>query len=119
MLGDAAIANEMPKSAFSANSQAKVVAADILSELSKKDRFPARYRNTCWSMVAPDDGVKIGANYAPGDKDGKKLLVPSGNFVSQPEEAADLRKATFQESLGWYSGIVADVFAKSVTKRAG
>jgi sulfide dehydrogenase [flavocytochrome c] flavoprotein subunit len=119
VLGDAAIANEMPKSAFSANSQAKVVAADILSELSKKERFPARYRNTCWSMVAPDDSIKIGANYAPGEKDGKKLLVPSGSFVSQPGEDADLRKATFQESLGWYSGIVADVFAKPVVKRAG
>ena len=74
VLGDAAIAAEMPKSAFSANSQAKVVAADILAELAKKEKFPARYRNTCWSLLAPDDGVKIGANYAP--KDGK--LDPSG-----------------------------------------
>jgi NADPH-dependent 2,4-dienoyl-CoA reductase/sulfur reductase-like enzyme len=113
VLGDAAIAPEMPKSAFTANSQAKVVAADILAELSNKDRFPARYRNTCWSMVAPDDSIKIGANYAPGEKDGKKLLAPSGSFVSQLGEDADLRKATFQESLGWYSGIVTDVFAKS------
>ena len=119
VLGDAAIANEMPKSAFSANSQAKVVAADILSELSKQERFPARYRNTCWSMVAPDDSVKIGANYAPGEKDGKKLLAPSGSFVSQPGEDAALRKATFEESLGWYSGITADVFTKSAVKRAG
>ena len=119
VLGDAAIAAEMPKSAFTANSQAKVVAADILSEFSKKERFPARYRNTCWSMVAPDDSVKIGANYAPGEKDGKKLLVPSGSFVSQPGEDAALRRATFEESLGWYSGIVADVFAKTAVKRAG
>jgi sulfide dehydrogenase [flavocytochrome c] flavoprotein chain len=119
VLGDAAIAAEMPKSAFTANSQAKMVAADILSEFSKKERFPARYRNTCWSMVAPDDSVKIGANYAPGEKDGKKLLVPSGSFVSQPGEDAALRRATFEESLGWYSGIVADVFAKTAVKRAG
>jgi NADPH-dependent 2,4-dienoyl-CoA reductase/sulfur reductase-like enzyme len=78
VLGDASIAAEMPKSAFSANSQAKVVAGDILAELAKKERFPARYRNTCWSLLAPDDDVKIGANYAP--KDGK--LDPSGSFVS-------------------------------------
>ena len=76
VLGDASVAVEMPKSAFSANSQAKVVAADILAELAKKDKFPARYRNTCWSLVAPDDCVKVGANYAP--KDGK--LDPSGLF---------------------------------------
>jgi NADPH-dependent 2,4-dienoyl-CoA reductase/sulfur reductase-like enzyme len=107
VLGDAAVAAEMPKSAFSANSQAKVVAADILAELAKKERFPARYRNTCWSLLAPDDNVKIGANYAP--KDGK--LDPSGSFVSQRGEAADVRKQNYQESQGWYAAITAEMFA--------
>jgi sulfide dehydrogenase [flavocytochrome c] flavoprotein chain len=107
VLGDAAVAAEMPKSAFSANSQAKVVAADILAELAKKEKFPARFRNTCWSLLAPDDDVKIGANYAP--KDGK--LDPSGSFVSQKGEAADVRKQNYQESVGWYSAITAEMFA--------
>ena len=52
VLGDASIATEMPKSAFSANSQAKVVAADILAQLAGRDKFPPRFRNTCWSLVA-------------------------------------------------------------------
>jgi len=109
VLGDAAIAAEMPKSAFSANSQAKVVANDILAALAKKDKFPARYRNTCWSLLAPDDDVKVGANYAP--KDGK--LDPSGSFVSQKGEAADVRKQNYAESIGWYNAITADMFAKT------
>ncbi len=109
VLGDASVAAEMPKSAFSANSQAKAVAADILAEFAKKERFPARYRNTCWSLLAPDDDVKVGANYAP--KDGK--LDASGGFVSQPGEAADVRKQNYQESLGWYAGITADMFARA------
>jgi NADPH-dependent 2,4-dienoyl-CoA reductase/sulfur reductase-like enzyme len=108
VLGDAAIAAEMPKSAFSANSQAKVVAADILAELAKKERFPARYRNTCWSLLAPDDSVKIGANYAP--KDGK--LDSSDGFVSQRGEPADVRKQNAQESVGWYAAITTDMFAR-------
>ena len=108
VIGDASIADAMPKSGFSANSQAKVVAADILADLSKKEKFPARYRNTCWSLVAPDDCIKIGANYAP--KDGK--LDPSGGFVSQKGEDAALRKQNFAESVGWYDGIIADMFAK-------
>ncbi|HXF53433.1 MAG TPA: NAD(P)/FAD-dependent oxidoreductase [Hyphomicrobiaceae bacterium] len=107
VLGDASIAAEMPKSAFSANSQAKVVAAEILADLASKPRFPATFRNTCWSMVAPDDSIKVGANYAP--KGGK--LVPSGEFVSKPGEDAATHKANYQESLGWYSGIVSDIFA--------
>ena len=67
-----------------------------------------RYRNTCWSLLAPDDNVKIGANYAP--KDGK--LDPSGGFVSQRGETADVRKQNYQESIGWYAAITADMFAK-------
>jgi len=109
VLGDASIAAPMPKSAFSANSQAKVVAADILGEVAKKEKHPARYRNTCWSLLAPDDDVKIGANYAP--KDGK--LDASGGFVSQKGEAADVRKQNYTESVGWYDGITADMFAKA------
>jgi sulfide dehydrogenase [flavocytochrome c] flavoprotein chain len=108
VLGDAAIAVEMPKSAFSANSQAKVVVADLLTELAKKERFPARYRNTCWSLLAPDDDVKLGANYSP--KDGK--LEPSGSFVSQRGETAEVRKQNFAESVAWYDNITAEMFAK-------
>ncbi len=106
VLGDATIAAEMPKSAFSANSQAKVAANDILAELTNAERFPARFRNTCWSLLAPNDNVKIGANYAP--KDGK--LDPSGGFVSKPGEDAATRAQNYQESIGWYASIVADMF---------
>jgi hypothetical protein len=108
VLGDAAVAADMPKSAFSANSQAKVVAADILADLARRERFPARYRNTCWSLLAPDDSVKIGANYAPKDS----RLDPSEAFVSQLGEAAEVRKQNYQESLGWYSAITADMFGR-------
>jgi sulfide dehydrogenase [flavocytochrome c] flavoprotein chain len=112
VLGDASIAVDMPKSAFSANSQAKVVAADILSELAQKEKFPPRYRNTCWSLLAPDDDVKIGANYTP--KDGK--LEPSGSFVSRPGEDPAVRKQNYAESIAWYSSITADMFAKAAPR---
>ncbi len=110
VIGDAAIAAEMPKSAFSANSQAKVVAGEILADLARKDRFPPRLRNTCWSLVAPGDSVKIGANYAA--KDGK--LDPSAGFVSQRGEADSARAHNYQESVAWYSSIVSDMFAKRI-----
>jgi sulfide dehydrogenase [flavocytochrome c] flavoprotein subunit len=109
VLGDASVAAEMPKSAFSANSQAKVVAADILAVLAKKEKFEPRYRNTCWSLLAPDDNVKIGANYTP--KDNK--LDPSGSFVSQPGEPADVRRQNYQESIAWYANITTEMFAKA------
>ncbi len=60
--GDASIAGAMPKSAFSANSQAKVAAMTIRADLLSSRLFPAKYSNTCWSLIATDDGVKVGAS---------------------------------------------------------
>lgn len=110
VLGDAAAAAEMPKSAFSANNQAKVVAADILADLTGLTHPVARFRNTCWSFLAPDDSVKIGADYTPGVIKGKPVLVPSDPFVSKPGESAALRKEAYDESLAWYDTLMGSVF---------
>lgn len=109
VIGDASIAKAMPKSAFSANSQARVVANAILTELAGKRQFPPRFRNTCWSMISVDNSVKIGANYTA---DGEKLLAKD-NFISQTGESDELRKATFNESLSWYDSITNEIFVKS------
>jgi sulfide dehydrogenase [flavocytochrome c] flavoprotein subunit len=109
VLGDASIANDMPKSAFAANSQAKVVAGEILAELARKQPLTLRYSNTCWSLLAPDDDVKIGANYAAVNG----RLVASDEFASQRGEPAELRKQNYFESVGWYGAITAEMFALS------
>ena len=110
VIGDAAIAAEMPKSAYSANSQGRVVAADILAALTGSEPAVARYRNTCWSLLAAEDSIKIGADYSPGEKDGKPVLAPSGPFVSQKGETADVRRKNYAEGLAWYHAIIADAF---------
>jgi sulfide dehydrogenase [flavocytochrome c] flavoprotein subunit len=107
VVGDACIPGDMPKSAFSANSQAKVAAMMIRGELVNARTFPARYTNTCWSLIETDDTVKVGGRYEP--KDGKIAAVET--FVSQKGESAELRRQTQVENMGWYSGIIADVFS--------
>jgi NADPH-dependent 2,4-dienoyl-CoA reductase/sulfur reductase-like enzyme len=106
VLGDACIAGDMPKSAFSANSQAKVAAMTIRGELVGARTFPARYVNTCWSLVETDDTIKVGGRYEA--KDGK--IAATETFVSKPGETAELRKANQAENLGWYEAITADMF---------
>jgi sulfide dehydrogenase [flavocytochrome c] flavoprotein chain len=106
VLGDASAQGDMPKSGFSANSQAKVAAMNIRGELTGSNIFPARYANTCWSLIGTDDGVKVGAAYEPTDE--KIATVTS--FISEVGETAELRKTTYEESIGWFNGIVADVF---------
>lgn len=106
VLGDATIAGDMPKSGFSANSQAKVAANAIRASLTDSRQFPARYTNTCWSLIDTDDAVKVGGRYEP--KDGKITAVET--FVSQTGEDAETRRRTQEENMGWYAGIVADMF---------
>jgi NADPH-dependent 2,4-dienoyl-CoA reductase/sulfur reductase-like enzyme len=106
VLGDSSLQGDMPKSGFSANSQAKVAAMVIRSELTGSRAFPAKYSNTCWSLIAPDDGVKVGASYEPTPE----KIASVESFISQTGEDAALRKATYEESLGWYAGITSDMF---------
>jgi sulfide dehydrogenase [flavocytochrome c] flavoprotein subunit len=106
VLGDSSAQGDMPKSGFSANSQAKVASNAIRGELTGSKVFPAKYSNTCWSLLAPDDGVKVGASYEPTPE----KIASVENFVSATGEDAALRKATYEESLGWYAGITADIF---------
>jgi sulfide dehydrogenase [flavocytochrome c] flavoprotein chain len=106
VLGDSSAQGDMPKSGFSANSQAKVAAMAIRGELTGSKTFPAKYSNTCWSLIAPEDGVKVGASYEPTPE----KIASVESFISDTGEDAALRKATFEESLGWYAGITADMF---------
>ncbi len=106
VLGDASVASAMPKSAFSANSQAKSAAMHIRGELVGAKTFPARYANTCWSLIAENDGVKVGASYKPG----AEKIEPVNTFISNTGETADLRQQTYEESIGWYENITADIF---------
>jgi NADPH-dependent 2,4-dienoyl-CoA reductase/sulfur reductase-like enzyme len=106
VLGDASAQGDMPKSGYSANSQAKVAVMTIRGELTGSRVFPAKYSNTCWSLIAPDDGVKVGASYEPTPE----KIASTTSFISQTGEDADLRKQTYEESIGWYAGITSDMF---------
>ena len=106
IVGDACIAGDMPKAASSANSQAKVAAMMIRAELTGAPVVPVSYAVTCWSLIEVDDAVKVGGRYAA--KDGKISAVET--FVSQTNEAAEVRRQNQEENVRWYAGIVADAF---------
>jgi sulfide dehydrogenase [flavocytochrome c] flavoprotein subunit len=107
VVGDAAITGVMPKSASSANSQAKVAARSIRAELSNSEVEPAAYSTDCWSLIETDDGIKTGGRYAP--KDGKIAAVET--FVSKPGESPALRRQIAAENMQWYANITADIFS--------
>ena len=106
LVGDTTIAGDMPKSGFSANSQAKVAAMALRASLTGSKLFPARFANTCWSLIDTNDGVKVGAKYEATDE---KIAKTEG-FISKTGEDAQLRQRTYEESIGWYDGITKDIF---------
>jgi hypothetical protein len=75
--------------------------------------------------VAPDDAIKIGADYAAGPLPGGiSGLVPSNAFVSKPGESAEERKAIFDEAFAWYPTLIGQIFkteahSKSSKVKAG
>jgi len=107
VLGDASLQGDMPKSGFSANSQAKVCAMAVRGALTGSKVFPARFSNTCWSLIGTDDGVKVGASYEPTDE----KIAKTDGFISKVGESAEVRKATYEESLDWYAAISGDIFS--------
>jgi len=106
VLGDASQQGDMPKSGFSANSQAKVAAMAIRGALTGSKVFPAKFANTCWSLIDTDNGVKVGASYEATDE----KIASTSSFVSKTGEDAATRKTTYEESVGWYAGMTADMF---------
>lgn len=106
LIGDAIDPGDMPKSAFAANSQAKVCAMSVAAALTGSKAFHARFRNTCWSFLGKDDAVKVGASYKPtGGKIGK-----IDGFISEVGESSELRAETAREARAWYEAITEDIF---------
>lgn len=108
VLGDSSMAKGMPKSASLANSQAKVVANAILAELVGMKKINADYFNVCWSLISPDNCVKYEANYQAGET---AIDITSG-FLSEIGEDKNIRAQTYRDSIGWYSAITSEMFAK-------
>jgi NADPH-dependent 2,4-dienoyl-CoA reductase/sulfur reductase-like enzyme len=106
VIGDSSIAAAMPKSGFAANSQAKSCAMAVRHSLLGSRKFPARYANTCWSFLAIDDGIKVGATYKPG----AGRIEPVSKIISKVGESAEVRQRTYAEFFGWYKSITHDMF---------
>ena len=111
VIGDASIASEMPKSGYSANSQAKVCAAAVVAMLGgMKDGGTPSYINTCYSIIGKDYAVSIAAVYRLNEE--KNLIAPvEGSGGTTPMDAsAEARRREVEYAHSWYNNITADIF---------
>ncbi len=108
IIGDAAIANPMPKSAFAANIQAKACAAAIVALLRDAPPPSPVLMNTCYSLVAPDYGISVAGMYRVVDQ---TIQVIPGTEGMSPLDASDETRALEADyARSWYANITADTF---------
>ncbi|MEY9535333.1 NAD(P)/FAD-dependent oxidoreductase [Sinorhizobium fredii] len=108
VVGDSIIGGDMPKSAFSTNSQAKACAFAIAASLTGSPQFPSHLFNSCYTFLAPDDAFTNAITFAP--EGGKIKTVET--FISKVGESAEVRRRTAHQAVGWYSAFTADVFGE-------
>jgi sulfide dehydrogenase [flavocytochrome c] flavoprotein subunit len=109
VIGDAAIANPMPKSGFAASSQGKVCATAIAASLSDQEMPAPSYVNTCYSLVSPDYGISVAAVYRLGENG--IYAVEGAGGVSPKDAGEAFRIAEAQYAIGWYQSITSDIWA--------
>ena len=106
VLGDAAMAGAMPKSASAANSQGKRCASAIIAALTGSTPAAPRLSNTCFTVLAADDAVSDAITFETTAK-----TITTGEIsISQLGESAQTRSRTMQEANAWYAAFTADVF---------
>jgi sulfide dehydrogenase [flavocytochrome c] flavoprotein chain len=108
VLGDAAIAGEMPKSGFSANNQAKVCGRAILATLGSKPFAPAKLLNVCYSFASPDYAFSIVDGFEIRND---TIGLSFADHRTTPLNAGDAEHRLEADSArSWYTNITADMF---------
>jgi len=108
VIGDACIAGAMPKSAFSANAQARVC-ADAIARLLRGEAVPEpRLLNTCYSLVAPGYGISVAGVYRPAEA--VLADIPGAGGISPLDAPASFRAAEAAYAEDWFETITADAF---------
>jgi sulfide dehydrogenase [flavocytochrome c] flavoprotein chain len=108
VIGDATIAAPMPKSAFSANLQAKLCALQIAQELKGETPAPTILANTCYSYVTPDAAVSITGVYS--NEGGQLSSIEGSGGLSPAGPAPGVRAAEAAEAEAWFEQITQQTF---------
>ena len=109
VIGDASIADAMPKSGFSANNQAKVVARTIVEELAGRPLSEPLWENTCYALAGKDYGLFVADVFRVVDGkiariNGKSRYLPLNASPAQIKLGARYQQA-------WLRTFTEDCFA--------
>jgi NADPH-dependent 2,4-dienoyl-CoA reductase/sulfur reductase-like enzyme len=108
VIGDAAIAGAMPRSASAANSQAKICAAALVTQLAGNPPRTPTLMSSCFSLIAPDYAISQTGKYQPvGDL---YTEVEGSGEISPVDAPQELRIQESRGAAAWFTAITAEVF---------
>lgn len=110
VIGDASIADPMPKSAYSANSQAKVCASAVVAMLNGLEAPVPSYVNTCYSMITPEDAISVAAVYNLVDGKINAVKDAGGLTPDYDKTTMEMRAREVKYAHSWFKNITHDVF---------
>jgi sulfide dehydrogenase [flavocytochrome c] flavoprotein subunit len=108
VIGDAAHQSPLPKSGYAANSEAKVVAAAVVDLVNGREPGTPSWVNTCYSIVAPQDGISVAMVY--NLVDGKVAKVEGSGGLTPMDSSPEDRAREVQYAYSWFNNITNDIF---------
>ena len=108
VIGDAAIAAPMPKSAFAANAQAKVCAIALVRLFRGIRPEPTVLANTCYSYLKPGHAISIAGAYRTDNGEFSAIAAASGASFIDATQA--LRQQEAAHAADWFSAITQETF---------
>jgi len=104
VIGDACIAGAMPKSGYSANSQAKACAMNVVAALSGREPTDLSAINTCYSFLSAKEAVSVTGVYK-ANKDKTAIEAVAGSVAVSP----DLSEVEAIYAQSWIKNILTDM----------
>jgi NADPH-dependent 2,4-dienoyl-CoA reductase/sulfur reductase-like enzyme len=108
VIGDAALAGAMPRSASAAHSQAQICAAAIVKSLAGEAPEAPTLHSSCYSLLSPDYAISQLGTFRP---EGDQYVEPPGAAIVSPVAAArTVRSEEAKKADAWYAEITSQVF---------
>ena len=104
VIGDSSIAGAMPKSGYSANSEAKVCAANIVAMMNGREVTDMSAVNTCYSFLSAKEAVSVTGVYQVNKE--KNVIEAAPGSVGVSPDLSEL-EAVYAES--WIRNILIEM----------
>ena len=98
----------MPKSAFSANLQAKICAMGVAQLLNDQEPASTTLANTCYSYINDESAISVVGVYT--NENGNLASVEGAGGISPLGADASVRSAEARQAASWFNTITSEAF---------